>query len=479
LLTVLLAGPAAAQTQQPDRAGEGADTTRSTTDSVVRAAAAASAALADPACPAVTFDDILGAPDDIALNVCFARAQIAAGNVTGAAATLERILLIAPDAVDIRLLYGIVLYRLDSIDAAEAELRAVTAQPVPPDVRAQIDDLLAKIERRRSPVKQSIAVTFGPYYDTNRNAAPSSGLLSAAGAETAITNKEDRENDDFGLIGLVGYDVTYDPGLQDQHEIFAGADFYSEFLKDQKHLDVTSMAFDAGVRLRYPNWTVTPRIYVQQLTLQHQHYLLTKGAEVRVDHKPRIWGLDDALPPTNLFGSFALQHEDFDNTDRFQSLVLRKGRRYVTKAGVEMALTPDHRIAVTGAVTVKNAARDPNNGGARIYSFKGYEVEASHTWILGGGQFLTNAVMIGQRDYKAPDTLIVGGSGTRNREEPFRYRITYGVPLTSLVGNDIHDQLDGFTLLAAGEYFRQDSNVTNYNYDKVRTQVMLTKTFEF
>ena len=48
------------------------------------------------------------------------RAQIRRGDVRGAGATLERILLMRPDLPRIRLLYAIVLYRLDNLDEAAA-----------------------------------------------------------------------------------------------------------------------------------------------------------------------------------------------------------------------------------------------------------------------------------------------------------------------------------------------------------------------
>ena len=45
----------------------------------------------------VSYQDVLADPDNLELNLRFARTQVAQGNVRGAAATLERILLIDPD----------------------------------------------------------------------------------------------------------------------------------------------------------------------------------------------------------------------------------------------------------------------------------------------------------------------------------------------------------------------------------------------
>jgi hypothetical protein len=52
----------------------------------------------------VTYADILANPDDIELNLAYAQNQIADGNVLGASATFERILLLKPDHARARLL---------------------------------------------------------------------------------------------------------------------------------------------------------------------------------------------------------------------------------------------------------------------------------------------------------------------------------------------------------------------------------------
>jgi Flp pilus assembly protein TadD len=71
--------------------------------------------------PPVTYADVLRDPDNIELNLRFARTRVNEGNVRGAAATLERILLIDPDLAQVRLFYGVVLYRLENLDEAEKE----------------------------------------------------------------------------------------------------------------------------------------------------------------------------------------------------------------------------------------------------------------------------------------------------------------------------------------------------------------------
>ena len=57
----------------------------------------------------IPFKQVLSAPDNVQLNIDYARQQIAAGDLKEAGATLERILLLNPTLYDVRVLYGLVL----------------------------------------------------------------------------------------------------------------------------------------------------------------------------------------------------------------------------------------------------------------------------------------------------------------------------------------------------------------------------------
>ena len=74
----------------------------------------------------VTFEQVLADPDNIDLNFRYAETQIRKGDVRGASATLERILLIEPDLPRVRLLYAIVQFRLENLAEAERELVRAT-----------------------------------------------------------------------------------------------------------------------------------------------------------------------------------------------------------------------------------------------------------------------------------------------------------------------------------------------------------------
>ena len=162
----LIASPAVAQTQTQT---QDISVPKSATELLKESGKAAEAASeADfGAGGKITYAQILADPDNIDLNFQYARNQAAEGDLRGAAGTLERILLINPKLPQVRLIYAIVLFRLDNIDEAEREFRAVSGLDLSPSLRAEIASYLKRIEQRRKRTRYSAQVTFGPHYDSN------------------------------------------------------------------------------------------------------------------------------------------------------------------------------------------------------------------------------------------------------------------------------------------------------------------------
>jgi len=468
--------------QQIDEAQQGTPAL----NDVRQATSAAISAMNDPNCPPVTFADVLSNPDDTALNVCYARKQIQDGNVKGALATLERVLLIAPEALNVRLLYAIILYRLDNMAGAEREFQTVAEADLPDDVRQQVNTYLADIQQQQQATKQSVRVSVGVYADTNRNAAPVSESLMAFGARSPIALERDRPNGDIGLLTILGYDFTHDPGLQNQHEFFGGVDLYGDTLSEQNKLDIQALNTDLGFRWRYPSITIAPRVFLSNMRIGWNKFYTSKGVELRLDHKIRLPDPDAALLDTWFLVSG--QDENYHNTPDFQTLTLRSGKKSDVELGVGTLLFPDHYVSLVAQSQYKSGAADSGNNGAKTFSYSYQNVEANHTWILENGKFLVSSVMLGTRQYKHPDPLVQ--NGVHRLEQPFRVRMTYGMPLSELIGSDwIQEQraqnaeflsfAEETTISLTGEYRYQRSNITNYQTENKRIQLLLSRAFDF
>jgi len=490
LISASLSVPALAQ-QAPEQEVDRADARRASVEDTQRATNLAVSAMNDPSCPAVTFADVLANPDDTALNVCYARAQIAGGEVRGAVATLERVLLIAPEAINVRLLYAIVLFRLDNVDEAEREFLEVQGyDDLPADVRREIDSFLEQIALRRQATRHTASVTFGTYYDSNRNSAPRSEETLVLGARTPVAAEANRENEEIGWLTALSYEFTHDPGFQNQHEYFGGVDLYGEVMAEESQLDVQAITMDLGARLRFQGFTFTPRAFISNMRLDWDKFFQAEGLELRVDHRHFLSGLEE-VPPVDLWYSFTAADEDYHNTRNFQTLTLRSGPKFTNEFGAGMLITPEHHLSASWTLEYKSAAPDAaNNADARVFSYDYNALELNHTWLLGDGHFLLSHMLLGLRRYNAADTLVVGNTGDIRHENPFRVRMTYGMPFVDLIGNTwlddsvnvnsgILDFFDGTTISFAGEYFHQRSNITNFEYNSQRAGLTLSRSFNY
>ncbi len=125
----------------------------------------------------ISFDDVLASPDDAGTNFRYAQEMIQKGRLDVAATTLERILILHPELDRIRLLYAVVLFRLDSVDEAEAEFRLLAKRKLARREEREVERYIALIEKRQKRVKGSSTTTAGLHFDSNRTAFPESGVL--------------------------------------------------------------------------------------------------------------------------------------------------------------------------------------------------------------------------------------------------------------------------------------------------------------
>jgi hypothetical protein len=212
----------------------------------------------------------------------------------------------------------------------------------------------------------------------------------------------------------------------------------------------------------------------------------SKGVELRVDHKVRL--PDPDMAPLNTWFLVSGQNESYRNTPEFRPLTLRSGRKSDVELGVGTLLSPEHYVSVVARAQYKSGSSDAGNAGAKTFSYKYHSVEASHTWILEDGNFLISTVGLGNRQYKVPDPLVQ--AGVHRQEQPFLMRMTYGMPLVQLFNSDwVQDKrsdnpeflsfAEDTTISLTGEYRYQRSNITNYQTENKRIQLLLTRSFDF
>ncbi len=456
-LVQALPGSAGAQTATPE-------TTPQTVTQQQQEAAKAAAearALQEGTGPAVTFDQVMRDPDNIDLNFRFARQKVQEGDLRGAATSLERILLVAPTLSQVRLLYAIVLFRLDNLQESEREFRTVLEQPVSPAVKAEVDGYLGQISQRQKVTRFTASLGVGVDYNSNRDAVPRNEKRLFADTELGTSGGGE---DDFGriLLGTVG--VRHDLGMQERHELIANATVYYNNQVEVDAQDLRAISLDAGAVLRSPQVDLTPTVTHTRIQLNNEAFLASTGLKLLGEKK-----LSGKL---DVYGSVWAQHQDFQRTFASPTASDRSGPRYDFDVGASYILTPTQRVGINFEHTLKRASVEFQN-------YKGNEITGSHTWLLGQGQFLLSSASFGNDIYETADAFV---SAKQRHDRNLRARVTYGAPLDTLFGfADIRlpEQFGDLTLTGTLEAFRALSNIDNYSYDNFKAQMLLTKRLEF
>jgi len=410
----------------------------------------------------VTYAQILADPDNVDLNYRYAQAQIRRGDVRGAGATLERILLMHPGLPRIRLLYAIVLYRLDNLDEAERELRAVRDFEMPESLRADIDRYLALIALRRKTTRMSLYTSFGYQYDNNRNAAPASKRALVSDLPAVVSGASARQ-DDLAAVGLARFALRHDLGFQARHELTGALTYYHGEQTQQDRFDLQALTAELGGVYDATPFTFTPNIYYRRVNLSRENFLHAQGAELEAAYQ--------ATKSIGLHLRGRLEDQKFRGISENPTAFERQGPEWLGAAGAEAVLGPTMRIEAEFRLLLKEA-REKYNG----YLEKSLHLD--HIWLLGGGHYLLTSLSAAIDLYDDPDPFV---SAATRRDEQYRARFTYGLPLSWLAGGEgaVAEALRGFNLNNTYEVYRSSSNLTNFTYWNRRYSISVSRRWEF
>lgn len=412
----------------------------------------------------VTYEQVLADPDNLDLNFRYAKVQIARGDFVGASATLERLLMLKADLPRVRLFYALVLFHLDNLEDAQRELAQLQEEQLPPEQWREAQQLTRQIRQRqrRTHLTGTTSVGFG--YDTNRNASPSSKHRLFSDAQLDVAGTTRRRNDTHLLV-VNSLGVTHELGRRSGHQFMATA---SHFLGEQTNvddLDLQSFSGEVGVAFNTPVGTITPTGFADYLFLGRESFLKSQGTRLRTAHP-----VGERLLVT---AEGRWTQENYRAITENTAAPERTGDRVNAILGTRFALTPTMQVGLEGGY--ENKAID---GEPEFNAYEGGSVTGSHTWLLGKGQFLLSAVTFGVNVYDEPDLAI---ASRRRRDEQFRARMTYGAPVSLLLGEwpALGFLTDNLSATASIEQFRSHSNVTNYTYSDTKLDLLLTKRVDF
>ncbi len=415
------------------------------------------------ALPALDYSDVLAAPDDPAINLRYAKDLIAAGNIQLAAATIERILLQNPEAHDVRLLYAIMLYRMDVIDDASAQLDILDASAASDAVKAQVAKYRALITQRLNPLKRSAALGFGMHYDSNRNSFPDNDTLLVGDVPIlGVTG----DIDDWGRFVIGAAEISRDTGKQQLQQVFANATMMYDDQVEVDPLDVRALLVNTGFVYKSAIGDFLPGAHASLLELDREKYARDYALSLR-------WQRPVYHSKIQAFAEARHGWRRFNNTTNTPFAREQSGHYQKLEAGGQR---------VFDATTMGSASVAFNRVSAlKFESYKGYEIALGVTKLLPRRTFLAVTGGFEKQVYEGPDLFV---SNLSRKDNDISLDVTYGVPLSTLSTVAFGDSalpgvMRDVVLNLSATYQNSNSNLPNYNFDNYRGQFMFNRTWDF
>ncbi|MGB7286985.1 MAG: tetratricopeptide repeat protein, partial [Salaquimonas sp.] len=419
----------------------------------------------------ISYQQVLDRPDDPALNLQFARQEIASGRLQQAASALERLLLNRPNWDSVRLLYGIVLYRMDDLENAKLELYKLEGRSLPSSQEADRLRYLGIIERETASIRITGRVSVGGRYDDNPGLVSDfikDAVVDPGGGGpllTPIPGMYDEE--DVGLIGTARIRIEGDIEGAPGSVWFLQADGGIINFMDIDRADNASSSIKAGVSLKFDRLIVEPYAIAKNTWLQQEEFNDRWGGGVNIRYRVN--------PQLMLFGNLQFLNEDYNRTDFSIFNDERDGDITSGNIGVVWRATESQSFTVSAFAADKNAE---NEG----YSFEQTGIAVNSLTLLGKGAYLSLSGRYSEVEYDQGNGHFTDPFAFFAREdERYFARAAIGAPLETIFGEQA--QLPEFfkdVVMQVGvTWTRLDSNSEIIDYQNTSGDILFTKKFAF
>lgn len=410
----------------------------------------------------VTFEEILASPDDLELNLRYARQQIATGRLDQSAATLERMLLLEPEWDSARLLYAIVLYRLNDLKGSKRELLILQERDLTSRQQSEVSRYLGLVTAGDKTTRITGSVALGGRVDSNpgRASADNSGL--AAGVPVTLTADE-RIDAAFTANSHLRIEHDLQNGRGDY--LFAQVNGWINEYGKVNSADFMSGQLKAGAVVFRDNLRITPYAKIRTVALSHEGFFTEYGGGASLGYT--------ISPMIEILAKGSVVYQDFRTTSNSTVGSGRDGELYTLGGGARIRFTETDTLTAQGFYFRKDARN-------ASFAYDAYELYLQYLTLLGRGIYVVADGSYRRTEYDAADprysaTIIRG-------DDLFRARIAVGSPLStvfSAVGTELPDSLADINLQVAGGYSWQDSNIPNLDINNWSGEVLLIKRFAF
>jgi hypothetical protein len=203
-------------------------------------------ALADAVSDAA-FQDVLKDPGSLQKNLTYATALVKSGDIEGAVAVLERLVLLFPERAELHLTLGKLYQRLNSDAAAAQAFDSAIAAPVTtPEIKAEAEELRGRALQRTAASQISGSLFAGMQYQTNAPAGADSHHVWANGT---VIDRPHGGGPDDDVTGVFGFSVQhkYDFGRQDGMALESRLSGFGQLYADNTRLDTGRIGGQVGL----------------------------------------------------------------------------------------------------------------------------------------------------------------------------------------------------------------------------------------
>ena len=191
------------------------------------------------------FKEISGKVETMDIMFWAGTSAMQVGETQLAIRNFKKMLSIDPKLHRVRLELATAYFTLGHYDGARRELELVQAASPPPEVRKNIDRLLAAIEERTKKVFWNLRLSEGYLWDDNISAGPDKKELAVVGGTLTLDRTSIKLKDEATVTNAAG-NVTYDMGEKNGLMWNTSASFYKLAYRDYSDFNYIAMDANTG-----------------------------------------------------------------------------------------------------------------------------------------------------------------------------------------------------------------------------------------
>ena len=280
-------------------------------------------------------------PTDPETTFGFAVIARRAGDLEGAVGALERMLIFNPDLPVVHFGLARLYARLGSGEVARRYFHSALRYDPPPEIRAEIEAGLARLDQAAGASSFSGSVYLGLRYQSNANAGPDEPTVRVGGLDARLA-EEFLDRDDTSTVASARLAHRYDLGRDPAAFIVSEFSAYAAMQSEIEENDVELLAGTIGPEfVRSNGVSLRPFVRAELVGLGGAVFYRSFGAGIA--GRGAVSGTRNLL----YFFDAGAFRRNFEPSDRSPTLDRRDGESYQLGAGLRKTASPTLRVSGT------------------------------------------------------------------------------------------------------------------------------------